>query len=242
MKKYMKTLSLFLAALFLLAACSSGPSSQNNVTPPAASQSVPDSGTESSSAKSNVNIVTAEDVKPNFEFQETVVYTGSGDDVIEIQPSEKDIWVLTIKGNSEGKHFAVKGYDDKNESTELFVNTTEPYIGTTMDSSFTTTVLEVSATGDWEITLHSVSDMQWAKSGDAISGFGDTIINVEKLGKTAHITGNENKNHFAVKTYGLEYDDLLVNTVDPYDGTVMLKGEPILLIVNSESEWEIKLN
>ncbi|MDL2248856.1 copper amine oxidase N-terminal domain-containing protein, partial [Tyzzerella sp. OttesenSCG-928-J15] len=86
----------------------------------------------------------------------TKVYTyhGSGDDVIKIEHPD-DISVLYITGNGEDQHFAVKGYNDDNKFTDLYVNTTDPYEGITLDFESETSTLEISATGAWTIEIRS---------------------------------------------------------------------------------------
>lgn len=216
-------------ALLFLSACGSGTSS------------TPTSSTDASAqfSGSQSNSVPSSDEAQPYVIPDPIVYTGSGDDVIVIEPFDDDIWVLTITGNSEGRHFAVKGYDDASNSTELFVNTTNPYHGTTLDPSLSTSLLEISATGDWTIVLRSAYEMETISAGQTISGTGDSVLNVIDAGKTAYITGNTDSHHFAVKSYGFESNSLMVNTTDPYEGTVMLKGDPFLMTVSAEGDWTI---
>lgn len=175
------------------------------------------------------------------EIPAPVVYTGSGDNVLSIQPPE-GIYVLHITGNEESQHFAVKGYDANNEGTELFVNTTDPYDGVTFDPNLATTTLEIKAVGDWTIELVSIYSMPTISAGSTVEGFGDSVILIESYGATATISGNSVLAHFAVKSYGNEGNELLVNTTDLYEGTVMLKEDPFILVINSEGEWAITFN
>lgn len=172
---------------------------------------------------------------------ESISYTGSGDDVVEITLPDDRPWMLEIKGNSDSHHFAVKGYDENMGYTELFVNTTDPYSGFVIDPSLTTVLLEVSAEGNWEIIVHDLyANVPNVSEGEAISGFGDSVYEILSHGMTADISGNSDAHHFSVKTFGDSSNELLVNTTDPYEGTVMLKGNPFLLIINSESDWTIQ--
>ena len=43
-------------------------------------------------------------------------------------------------------------------------------------------------------------------------------------------------------SYDLEYEwvDLLVNTVDYYEGTVLLEPGSAILVINSEGDWQIQ--
>lgn len=169
-----------------------------------------------------------------------VIYTGSGDDVIEITPPD-GAYVFHISGNSEGHHFAVKSYDANGKYLTLLVNTTEPYEGKTLEPSLSTSLLEISAVGDWTIELLPTYYLQEYTSGDTIQGSGDDIFLTSNIGKTAQISGNSDSHHFAVKAYGPSSNDLLVNTTDPYEGKVLIKCNPFLFVVTSESTWTITL-
>lgn len=171
---------------------------------------------------------------------DSITYSGTGDSVIEIAPPDDRAWMLEISGNSSTRHFAVEGYDKNMNSTELFVNTTRAYEGFVIDPSLSTVLLEVSAVGDWAITVHDLyATVPSISKGQTVSGFGDAIYEIVSYGTTAKIEGNSDARHFSVETFGEKYDELLVNTVDPYAGSVMLKGDPFLMIINSDSDWSI---
>ena len=172
---------------------------------------------------------------------EPVTYTGSGDDVIDIEPPT-DQFVLQITGNSAARHFAVEGYDSQGEPTELFVNTTDPYTdGITIDPTFTTTTLEISATGEWSISLVPLQSLEQIIVGTTLDGTGDQVLLVSGSPTRASITGNAGAHHFAVAVYGASGSDLLVNTTDPYEGNVMVTDDPVVLEVDSEDAWSILL-
>ena len=171
---------------------------------------------------------------------ESVVYEGSGDSVIEVVPPD-DLYVFKITGNSEEDHFAVKSYDSYGERSELLVNTTDPHDGISMDASFDVSMLEITASGDWRIEIASMYAMDIIEQGQTYSGCGDSVLLVRSSGKTATITGNASESHFAVKSYG-EYFDVLVNEVDPYEGTVMLEFAPLIFQITAVGDWTITLN
>lgn len=55
------------------------------------------------------------------------------------------------------------------------------------------------------------------------------------------ITGNKGGRHFGVTGYGDSDWDLMVNTTDPYEGTVRLpKGDFVVLEINAIGNWEIE--
>jgi hypothetical protein len=173
-----------------------------------------------------------------FVIPEPVLYEGYGDSVIAIEPPE-GAYVFYIEGNAASRHFAVKGYDASGDATKLLVNTTDPYKGTTIELTLTTTTLEINADDSWSIELRSIYEMPIISKGETITGTGDTIILVKSYGTTATIDGNAASRHFAVKSYGAEQDNLMVNTTDPYSGTVMLKGAPVILEITCDDDWSI---
>lgn len=169
---------------------------------------------------------------------EPITYSGSGDDVITLDPFD-GVFVFHIIGNDAERHFAVKGFDSNGETTGLFVNTTSVYEGTTMDPAQETVMLEVNATGDWTIEVQSIYTMETISSGETLTGVGDSVVLVSSHRNTAVISGNASGRHFAVKSYGRDRDKLLVNTTDVYEGKVMLTGDPIMLLIDAEGAWSI---
>ena len=169
-----------------------------------------------------------------------VVYSGTGDDVVQITPPEGK-YVFRITGNQEGRHFSVKAYDSMAEYIDLLVNTTSQYSGVTYDPTQSTAMLEVSATGDWTIELVSIYTMDALISGNSISGEGDAVLQVFAPVLTADIQGNDASAHFSVKSYDMDggYLDLLVNTTDPYSGTVMMGLDVSTLVISAEGPWTI---
>lgn len=197
-----------------------------------AAQPVVDSG-ESSTAQ--------DEPKQELVIPETVVYSGTGDSVLEIAPFD-GVYVFHIKGNSESRHFAVTAYDSNGNYLDLLVNTTDAYDGITLDPTQTTSVLEISATGDWTVELVSAYNIETMSSGETLNGSGDSVFMALDEMKIATISGNAAGRHFAVQALGVSSTDLLVNTTDPYDGTVMVKNAPIFIVVNAEGDWSISMS
>ena len=186
------------------------------------------------------------DVEPELQpetvvIPDPVVYRGSGDDVIEITPPD-GAYVFQITGNAEGRHFSVTSYSENGEYLDLLVNTTDAYSGITLDPYLKTSLLEISATGEWEVILLPTDYLPLYTSGDVVSGFGDDVFYVDNIGKTAEISGNANGRHFAVETWGENSTDLLINTTDPYTGKVLVKSDAFVFIVSASDSWEITLS
>lgn len=237
-----KLLALLLAMMLALSLAACGDTANAESNNPQNSESVTASEAPAPSETAETTPEpTPEPTLTPLVVPDPVVYTGSGDDVISIEPPD-GLWVLTISGNSEGRHFAVKGYDDNLNSTELFVNTTDPYSGTTIDPSFSTTTLEISAKGSWTVAVRSIYEMSIVSGGETYTGTGDSVFLVSGVNTTATIEGNSGGRHFAVHSYGTESNELLVNTTDPYSGKVLLRGNPVVISVDAEGDWSITLD
>ena len=184
------------------------------------------------------------------EGEDYFTYEGAGDDFIEIEKPE-EIAIMHIIGNQADSFFAVQGYDADGNSTELFVNTTDPYEGTVaLDfDDEETTHLEIEAdTGDeWNIGIFPIGATEyWVEVPGEITGENDSIVMIEGSPTMADIEGNQADSFFAI-TGWLEEDgwfvgsDLLVNTTDPYEGTVRMESETMILEIEAVGEWTIEV-
>lgn len=170
-----------------------------------------------------------------------IEYTGTGDSVIFLDDIPSG-WVLYAEGNAEDRYFCIQGYDDNDKPTELFVNTTEPYCGTTIDGNFATTQLEITATGEWRIEIRPLIGCDTITVGEPYKSSGDAVLIVSGDAKTADIYGNARAAYFCVHAIGAGSADLLVNTTEAYSGTVKCKNNPQFIVVIASDEWGIRLN
>lgn len=167
---------------------------------------------------------------------EPIVYTGSGDDVVQLEAFEGP-WLLHITGNDSEGYFGVTGYSASGEYTELFVNTTEKYEGITTDVTQETATLEISSEGEWTVEQISLADAHTISAGETFEGHGDDVLLVSSSGTTATFEGNEAEDNFVVWAYGSNDTDLLVNTTEKYSGNVMLHFQPVILVVTAVGDW-----
>lgn len=231
----MRKVVVSLLALFLalsLVACGEG---GNNPT----SEKQP----EQASTEQNEPEQVDEKKEQKNEPHDTVVFTGSGDDIIDLDVTGY-YYVFHITGNADKRHFSVKTYDSNDNYSELLVNTTDVYDGTTYDASLDVKTIEISAVGDWKIEVIDLADWYWIHAGDTVTGNSDAVFALADGGRTADIEGNSEGNHFAVITYdgyGM-YDDLLVNTTDPYSGKVKLGKDATLVVVKASGDWSFTAN
>ena len=170
-----------------------------------------------------------------------IEYTGTGDSVIFLDDIPGG-WVLYAEGNADSRYFCIKGYDDNDKSTKLFVSALDPYSGTTIDGNFATTQLEVIAEGDWRIEIRPLSGCDTITVGDPYKSSGDAVLIVSGEAKTADIYGNASESYFSVHAIGAGSSDLLVSALDEYSGTVKCKNNPQFIVVSASGEWGIRLN
>lgn len=175
---------------------------------------------------------------------EPVVYTGSGDTIVDVDKTGAPM-LVRIEGNAGSRHFAVTSYDANNQAIDLLVNTTSPYAGVRpldfLDGEHTAR-FEVTAVGEWMITIYPVQLADAIDVPGSFTGEGDNVLTLSGAAPdTAVISGNARSRHFSVTGYGSGID-LLINTTEPYDGTVLLDPETFLLQVVADGEWTIEIN
>ena len=174
---------------------------------------------------------------------EPKVYDGSGDSVVDIQKpdSSTPAAIAYITGNADSRFFAVIGFNATGTQTSLLVNTTDPYEGSvTLDfaQGDATTRLQVKSSGDWRIELRPIASARVVSAPGTATGSGDDVFIVSGTVDTARITGNSDSRFFAVLGYG-KNRNLLVNTTDPYDGTVVVAKDTQVIEVKAAGDWTI---
>jgi hypothetical protein len=171
------------------------------------------------------------------------VFTGSGDDVVTItKPAGATVVIATITGNDAGRYFGVKAVDG---DMDTLVNTTDPYNGTTLLDANRggTTQLQVQAVGPWSITLTDMRSAPTFTSAAPQTGAGDAVLIYQGSRGVARIQGNAEGRYFGVKAYGSGgAGNSLVNTTDPYTGSVPMPAGPAIVVVTANGDWSIDVN
>jgi hypothetical protein len=170
-----------------------------------------------------------------------IVLTGTGDSVVDFD-NPFSVAIVHVTGNAASRYFGVTTYDANGNQIDLLVNTTDPYDGVRpldfRDDEHTTR-FEVSADGDWVIEIKHLFEARKLDVPGTITGSGDDVfLLLGAAPDTATIIGNAEGRYFGVFAYGEEID-LLVNTTDPYEGTVIVDPNTLVIEVKAEGEWEI---
>jgi hypothetical protein len=180
---------------------------------------------------------------PPTETPEPVVISGNGDDVVAIE-NKFDIGIVHVVGNSASRFFGIVGYDKNGNMTDLFVNTTDKYDGVRpldFEEGKNTVSFEVKANGEWIIEVLPISAARIVEVPGKIEGSGDDVVVLTgSRSVKANIKGNDEGRFFGVIGYGSAMD-LLVNTTDPYDGTVMVDKGTAVLVIQAIGTWSIEL-
>jgi hypothetical protein len=180
---------------------------------------------------------------PPTPIPEPVVLTGTGDSVVDFDnPFETSI--VHIIGNASSRFFAVQSYGSDGNSIDLLVNTTDPYDGNRpldFRNGEHTTRFEISSSDEWKIEVLPITSARILTVPGIVEGKGDEVIFL--TGATpdlAKIKGNAEGRFFAVASYG-KSSDLLVNTTDPYNGTVIVSGDTVVLEIQANGNWSIEI-
>lgn len=179
---------------------------------------------------------------------EPSIFTGSGDSIIDLEDWPIDeAGILHIIGPSVNDNFVVESYNDLGEQVDLLVNVIGAYEGYQPHNFFNEQVsrLVIQAGGPWTIELRplSMEDVHQLEVPGSYTGAGDDVVFL--TGATPDLaivkSGNQSDN-FVIWSYGNQRGrDLLVNEIAPYEGTVILSRDTIVLIVQAgqSGSWTV---
>jgi hypothetical protein len=171
-----------------------------------------------------------------------VVLSGHGDAVIKASAVDgadgPGVATFTHDG---ADNFAVWSLDANVNQLDLLVNTIGAYNGTVLfdkQSTEHTESLQITADGNWTVTLHSIRAL---RSFDATgtTGHGDDVL-LYRGGAGAATLTHDGSSNFAVWTYG-DQTNLVVNEIGAYNGTVRWTKGPELVTVTADGNWTIKV-
>lgn len=172
-----------------------------------------------------------------------VVYTGSGDTILQLElpagPNSVGIATMTHSGSA---NFAVWSLDENLNQTDLLVNEIGSYAGTVpfnLEVGTRITAFEISADGPWTVTLRDLLSVREAPQGASTTGLGDDVLVYRGDATVADISHTGSSN-FAVWSFG-DRSDLLVNEIGNYTGQVRWQAGAALIQVSADGAWTIAL-
>lgn len=257
----MKKLFVLVGAALLLAACSAAPTDIPTATaiPPTATIAPTATPAPTNTPAPTATPAPTNTRKPTFTPRPTltpspvptpIVLEGSGDGVIDADTTLCPC-ILEVEGNQSSRHFAVENFDASGNQIDLLVNTTDAYVGRVpidfLDSEKTAR-FQITARGAWKLTLFPLSIYLDYRGRNItppgkITGAGDDIVILlgSKKPDLAKVSGNQASRFFAVIAWGLNGRDLLINTTDAYDGTVIMPADALILEIKADGDWSVEI-
>lgn len=219
------------------------PSEQQSTSATEKREDVSPDGADSGSEKD----ADAEPELEEFEWPllEPIVLDGSGDDVVLLE-SPISLAAMDVSANASGRYFGIKPILTTGEAGGSLVNTTDPFDGTVLllgTDQDAIAGFEISSSGPWTFLIKSIAEVPYLGPTETIEGAGDALVRLdETVGLTTiTVTGNDEGRYFGVKPHGANYSFSVINTTDPYSGTVRLDPGTLLLEVTAIGSWSITL-
>ena len=173
---------------------------------------------------------------------EPVLLEGSGDDVV-VLDSPISLAAMDVSANASSRYFGIKPILVSGDSGSSLVNTTDPFEGTVLllgAGQDAIAGFEVSSNGPWSFTIKSIAEVSYLGPAETIEGSGDALIRLDETQglTTISVIGNEEGRYFGVRQHG-DSSFSVINTTDPYTGTVRLDPGTLLLEVTAIGTWSI---
>jgi hypothetical protein len=169
-------------------------------------------------------------------------FTGQGDYVLDFSKWDGNA-ILDVKYTGGG-NFAIWSYNAAGEKLDLLVNTIGSYAGKLpLDflSTDTTTRLQITSSGKWDITISPISPdtVNKAATPGSYKGTGDDVVSF--VGQPGTATFNcQIRGNFAVWSYSTSSGkDLIVNKIAPYSGMVVLPSGTFMIVVKAPGPWSL---
>lgn len=174
-------------------------------------------------------------------FPEPVSYSGSGDDVVEIEWNGPGLIQIS---NSGSGNFVVELYTQDRDFIELLVNRIGNYHGShplNWLNRGEVKYISVKSRGSWQIIISSMLDKNYlhtAAIDTTYTGNGDDFVALMKSpAKVSFVC--RSKGTFTVWGLTPSLPWLLVNELSPYDGVVLLPIDTVVLYIKSNEVWEM---
>jgi len=172
------------------------------------------------------------------------LYTGKGDQVLDItkpDPSKPAIMKINYSG---GSNFAVQNYDAQGNQIDLLVNVIGSYKGTVpLDflENESTTRLQITSSGNWTIEILPITEMRRETIPGQITGLGDDVVYLNGTNPDLlKVDASSAQDNFVVWSYGSRRN-LLVNEIAPYTGTVIMPNDTTILVIQATGKWSLEV-
>jgi len=169
----------------------------------------------------------------NFGTFAAVSKSGRGDGIVKVPVDA--VGAIVTATHSGSSNFAIEALDAGNKTTGLLVNEIGKYRGVTMFTEDEAPVkLKITADGSWTVRIAPVSSAKPATSSN--SGSGDAVLLYDGAAADWKFTHSGSSN-FAVTYLSTEGNDLLVNEIGKYSGTVPAAAGPAVVVISADGKW-----
>jgi hypothetical protein len=186
-------------------------------------------------------------VKNAIPEQPTITKTGTGDAVVDIPESNENYRFIKFSHNGQS-NFAVTSYDKSGNRGDLLVNTIGGYSGTRM-IRYGTSIgrLEIKADGQWTVQMDGIKPgiIPVINTPGSLSGAGDAVVAITCCSPAPDKAtfSNSGDSNFAVIAFGsIIRQNLLVNEIGAYQGTVLLPNNVEFLEITSNGNWTVNVS
>ncbi len=174
--------------------------------------------------------------------QEAISLIGSGNMVVNVSKWAGPALLHARYGGSS--NFMVSNYDAGNQKISVLVNTIGVYDGyRPLDILGTehTVRFEVKAEGPWHLEILPIAAAPTYELPATVTQSGDYVFWLEG---SSDLMKAESDSHATFVVEGYSISDgraLLVNTIAPYTGTVVLQPDTYFVVVQAEGPWSIDI-
>jgi hypothetical protein len=171
-----------------------------------------------------------------------VVLSGLGDSIVDVDRSD-DPSIARISHSGDG-NFSVVNYGPDSEYIDLLVNTIGAYEGiVALDllEGEHSVRFEVTASGPWTLEILPLIEARGETVPGLIQGIGDDVFFIDEgFPDTAFVDASTASGNIAIWAF-TDFRDLIVNEIAPYQGTVLMDPNTVLVVVNTEGPWSMDI-
>ncbi|WP_087484842.1 hypothetical protein [Brachybacterium massiliense] len=208
------------------------------------SESTDSSPTTEPESKTEAEDEPETDTEAEPEPVEPQSYSGTGAEVVIIDPLGEDVFYATV-AHDGSSNFAMWSVDENGQDIDLLVNEIGDYDGdVALNFAEDPAALRVEADGAWSIDLVPLQEAPRWDGSAPFEATGDSIVIVAGVaeGLTPVTLTHDGESNFAIWAWGESHPDLIVNDIGTYDGTTLLPDGSLVLQVNADGNWTISTN
>lgn len=174
---------------------------------------------------------------PKRSFDEEIEFSGVGDDIValDIPNDEPTIARFTHDG---GSNFQVTGYTSSGDRTGGIVNEIGTYEGVRPINlqEPVTQEFDITADGNWHVTIQPLSDAQPAETTGVTEGTGDDVLLVIDQDASSVEASHQGESNFQVTAWGSQRNGM-INEIGAYDGRVRMSTDAVILEIVADGSW-----